>query len=400
MNARCLAIAIATLTSAGLSAPAVAEPVDAAQAAPQDAKPGAVSEWALKPRWRVQYDAANVDGPDGLAGMGHFQDVRRARVGVDVAMPHGLSARFETELTADPIELTDIYLQWNGKNVKVILGQQKPQLPLDEENSNLNISFLERAAFVTAFGYSRRTGISGHFTKDDWTVSGGVYTDPLILLNDAAINSLSFDFRAYWSPQLANTKLHFGAAYHWRDLNDFQLASTLYRARPALRLTDTRYVGTPALTVAKEHRFGVEAAAVLGPFHFASEAHWLKAERDGLNNPIFFGAYMEVGIFLTQDSRPLKDGMFGAIKPRKPVGGGGLGAVQLNLRYDYLDLNSGAIIGGKQNGYLASLIWTPADNFRLMGQYTKLNYTDAVIAVAGTRAYTVNVVGVRGQISF
>ncbi len=92
--------------------------------------------------------------------------------------------------------------------------------------------------------------------------------------------------------------------------------------------------------------------------------------------------------------------MFGAIKPSKPVGGGGLGAVQLNLRYDYLDLNNRALIGGQQNGYLASLIWTPAENFRLMGQYARLKYTDAAIAVAGDRSYSVDVLGVRGQMSF
>ena len=183
-------------------------------------------------------------------------------------------------------------------------------------------------------------------------------------------------------------------------MNDFGLAATRYRSRPALRITDTRYIGTPDLAVEKEQRFGLEAAAVRGRFHLASEAHWLKAQRDGLHDPIFFGAYAELGLFLTKDSRPLNGGMFGTIKPRKPIGGGGLGAVQLNLRYDYLTLNSGAIIGGTQNGYLASLIWTPAENFRLMGQYTKLKYTDAAIMVDGNRAYTVHVIGVRGQISY
>lgn len=92
--------------------------------------------------------------------------------------------------------------------------------------------------------------------------------------------------------------------------------------------------------------------------------------------------------------------MFGTINPRKPIGGGGLGAVQLNLRYDYLDLSSGPILGGTQNAYLASLIWTPAAHFRLMGQYTKLKYTDAAIAVVGDRSYSVDMLGVRGQISF
>jgi phosphate-selective porin OprO/OprP len=398
MNSRRFATAIAPLTWLGLSAPAAAQSVDAAQAVPADAKPE--PEWRLKPRWRVQYDVASIDGPDGLAGVGNFQDVRRARVGVDLAMPHGLSARVETELTTDPVALTDAYLQWSGKNVKVILGEQKAQFPLDEENSNLNTSFLERAAFVSAFGYTRRTGISGHYVAGDWAISGGVYTDPLLLLNDVKINSRSVDVRTYWSRKLVKTKLHFGATYHWRDLNDFELAATHYRSRPALHITDTRYIGTAELAVEKEQRFGLEAAAVRGRFHIVAETHWLKAKREKLNDPSFFGAYAEVGMFLTKDSRPLNGGMFGIINPRKPIGAGGLGAVQLNLRYDYLDLNSGAIIGGTQNGYLASLIWTPAKNFRLMGQYAKLDYTDAAIAVGGSRSYSVNILSVRGQISF
>lgn len=358
------------------------------------------SEWQLKPRWRVQYDVAEIDGPAGLIGTGNFEDIRRARIGVDLKMPKGFAARVEAELTTDPIELTDAYLQWSNKQLKIVAGQQKAQLPLDEESSNLNISFLERAAFVSTFGYGRRTGVSGHYTKGEWSIAAGVYTDPLITLNDVDTNSTSIDARTFWSPSVGKTKVHLAAAYHWRDLNDVGAAPTRYRSRPSIRIVDTRYIGTPGLAVEKEQRFGLEAAAVHGRFHFASEAHWLKAQRTAFDDPTFFGAYAEVGVFLTKDSRPLKGGSFGAIKPVKPVGGGGIGAVQLNVRYDYLDLNSKGITGGKQNGYLASLIWTPAENFRLMGQYSKLKFTDAAIAVAGDRSYSVDVIGVRGQISY
>jgi phosphate-selective porin OprO and OprP len=358
------------------------------------------SEWQLKPRWRVQYDVAEIDGPAGLAGIGDFEDIRRARIGVDLKMPGGFAARVEAELSTDPIELTDAYLQWSNGKFKIMAGQQKPQLPLDEENSNLNISFLERAAFVSTFGYGRRTGVSGHYTRGDWSVAGGVYTDPVIALNDVGTNSTSIDVRTFWSPKVGKTKVHLAAAYHWRDLNDVGTAPTRYRSRPSIRITDTRYIGTPGLTVEKEQRFGLEAAAVNGRFHVAGEANWLKPQRVTLDDPTFFGAYAEAGVFLTNDSRPLKGGSFGAIKPTKPVGGGGIGAVQLNVRYDHLDLNSKGVIGGKQNGFLASLIWTPAENFRLMGQYSKLKYTDAAIAVAGDRSYTVDVIGVRGQISY
>jgi phosphate-selective porin OprO/OprP len=74
--------------------------------------------------------------------------------------------------------------------------------------------------------------------------------------------------------------------------------------------------------------------------------------------------------------------------------------VQVNFRYDYLDLNSAGVTGGKQDGYLASLIWTPVDYLKLMINYAQLDYRDAVIAVAGNRNYSVNVVGMRGQVSF
>ncbi|HEV7233865.1 MAG TPA: porin [Sphingorhabdus sp.] len=398
---------LALLPLVAMAAPAVAQ--DSGQqgqsaAAPvaekATPKPKAKSEWQLKPRWRVQYDVAQVDGPAGLAGTGDFEDLRRARIGVDLKMPRGFAARVEAELSTDPIELTDVYLQWSKERIKIIAGQQKPQLPLDEENSNLNISFLERAAFVSAFNYGRRTGVSGQYSKGDFTASGGVYTDPLILLNDVATGSTSLDFRAFWSPKFGNTKAHFAAAYHWRDLNDVGIATTRYRSRPSIRITDTRYIGTPGLAVQKEQRFGLEAAAVNGRFHFASEAHWLKADRVMLDNPTFFGAYAEVGVFLTNDSRPLKGGLFGAIKPKKAIGGGGIGAVQVNLRYDHLDLNSSGVTGGKQNGYLASLVWTPAENFRFLAQYSKLRYSDAVIVAAGDRSYSVDVIGVRGQISY
>lgn len=411
MKSRCLPVAMAAISLLPSAAPAQAVEVGEAQSplsgsVAEDAEPTAPkkaeakSEWQLEPRWRVQYDIAEIDGPTGLLGTGDFEDIRRARVGIDLKIPNGFAARVEAELTADPIELTDAYLQWSNKHFKAIAGQQKAQLPLDEENSNLNISFLERAAFVSAFNYGRRTGVSGHYAKDDWSIAGGIYTDPLIALNDVSTNSTSVDFRAFWSPSLGKTKVHLAAAYHWRDLNDIGTEPTRYRSRPSIRIVDTRYIGTPGLAVEKEQRFGLEAAAAHGRFHFASEAHWLKAQRATLDDLTFFGAYAEVGIFLTKDRRPLNGGAFGAIKPAKPVGGGGIGAVQFNIRYDHLDLNSQSVIGGMQNGVLASLIWTPAENFRLMGQYSKLRYTDAAIAVAGDSSYTVDVIGVRGQISY
>src|SRR3546814_5326891 len=61
-----------------------------------------------------------------------------------------------------------------------------------------------------------------------------------------------------------------------------------------------------------------------------------------------------------------RSGVFKGVKVRNPVGEGGWGAWQVNVRYDRLDLNDAGILGGTQDGYMASLIWTPVDYVRFL----------------------------------
>ena len=66
-----------------------------------------------------------------------------------------------------------------------------------------------------------------------------------------------------------------------------------------------------------------------------------------------------------------------------------------------LDLNDAGIVGGKQDGYYASVIWKPIDYVLFMLNYGHLNYEDAALATAGgDRSYGVDVLGVRAQIDF
>jgi phosphate-selective porin OprO/OprP len=360
------------------------------------------SDWEAKPRWRLQYDWADVSGPAGLPGTGPSEEIRRAQLGVDIKMPGGFSARIEGEFTADPVELVDAYIAWDRDGFNVTAGQQKLFSPLDDMTSDLNLSFTERAALVSAFGFSRRTGLSAGYAKGDFQVNAGVGTDPLIQLDDVADNGISAHVRAVWMPRVGKTRLHFGAALHGKERRDSAAVGARYRALPLVHSAETRYVATPALFADRERTDGVEAAAVNGPFHFAAEAYWHHVSRPGASDPTFFGAYAEAGVFLTPgDSRPLKGGAFGAVKPKRPLGEkGGIGAVQLNARYDVLDLDSAGVFGGRQRGYMASLIWTPASWMRLMAEYARLNYRGAAVAVAGNRDYGVDVVGARVQFTY
>lgn len=358
------------------------------------------SSWQIKPRWRLQYDVVDIDGPTGLAGLDRVDGIRRSRLGVDVQMPEGFSARIDAEFQFEPIVFVDAYLQWEKGNFSVTVGQSKINYPLDLHLSNLNTSFIERPAFFNAFNYNRGTGVNVGYENDDFGVYAGVSTDPLIQLNDVKTNSISTDFKIFWSPSLGYADLHLGGTFRRREMNDFAAESTRYRQRPLTRLTDIRYIGTPSLQVDKETRFGLEAATSWKRFYAAAELNWLEASRRGLPDPRFFGGYAEVGYFLTADNRPLGGAEFKTIKPTEPLGGGGFGALQVTFRYDHLDLNSAGVVGGKQDGYMASLIWTPVSYLRLMINYARLDYRDATIAVAGSRQYSVDVLGFRSQISF
>ena len=71
------------------------------------------------------------------------------------------------------------------------------------------------------------------------------------------------------------------------------------------------------------------------------------------------------------------------------------------MRFDYLDLSDGLIVGGKQNAYQASLNWKPTDYVLFGLNYAHLIYDDAAIATDnGDRDYSVDVAAVRAQIDF
>jgi phosphate-selective porin OprO/OprP len=219
-------------------------------------------------------------------------------------------------------------------------------------------------------------------------------------LNSDANNSYSIDGRAVFSPKIGKGQLHLGASAHIRDFND-GLATTRYRARPFVHTTDVRFVDTKAIAATGEYSFGLEAAYIAGPFHATVEGHRLTAKRTGLSNPSFQGGYAEAGMFLTKgDTMGYKGGAYDRIKPANPINKGGMGALLLNGRYDYLDLNDKGIAGGKQSTYAASLIWVPMEYVRFIANYGHLELSDAAIAAGTDRDYSVDSFGVRAQVDF
>lgn len=358
--------------------------------------------WSFKPRGRLQYDFATVSTPEGLVdpGLGFSNEVRRARLGVEGTMPGGFGYRMEGDFSSGGVELTDAYFTYKDKGLIFTVGQHNNFQSLDELTSSNDGSFMERAAFTDAFGFQRRIGLSAQYTTGDVLFQGGVFTDNIDDLSNDENDSISFDGRAVFVPHAGKTQLHFGASFHVYNPGD-NITSLRYRQRPLVHSTDTRFIDTGNITFASsEKSVGLEAAMVSGRFHAVVEAHQMEVNRIGLSDPSFFGVMAEAGIFLTEDSRSYKDGSFRGIKVTNPVGKGGLGALQFNVRYDHLDLSDAGVRGGKQDGYMASLIWNPVDYIRFLVNYGHLSYKDAAIIAGASRDYAVDVVAMRAQVNF
>lgn len=359
--------------------------------------------WSFKPRGRLQLDAGGVNAPAGIASaqsLGWGAEFRRAYIGFDGTMPGGFGYRVEADLANSSVELTDVYLTYKANpKLTFTVGQHKPFSSMEDMTSDLFTSFMERAAFNSGFGFERRVGVSAAYVDKAFMVQAGVFLDNAADLNNDRNNSYSLDGRLVFMPRLGDGQLHLGGSFHYRDFNDAQ-TSTRYRARPFLHTTDVRLVDTGAIASTGERSIGAEFAYINGRFHATAESHWMKALRPALTDPTFNGGYAEVGYLLTDDTTAYKAGAYDRLRPKNPLNKGGIGAIQINARYDWLNLNSGAILGGKQEIAGISAVWMPTDYVRFIANYGHIWLNNAAVPAGAVRNYSADSIGMRAQFDF
>ena len=355
--------------------------------------------WSFKPRGRLMFDAGFTNAPDSTgASDGFGNEVRRARLGASGDMPGGFGYKFEVDFAGNEISVADAILSYENGPIEIAIGQHNNFQSLEELTSSLHTTFIERAAFTDAFGFERRLGASITYARGDVLAQAGVFTDNL---EDTDSKNRGADARIVFMPKAGDTQLHFGGSFHYNDLDD-PAAQLRYRQRPLVHFTSQRFIDTRSMGADSETGYGLEAAAIAGRFHAAAEGYWQSVDMPGVaDDPTFFGGYVEAGVFLTDDTRGYKGGKFDRTKPSSPVGEGGIGSVQFTLRYDHLDLNDAGILGGRQAGYFAALVWKPTDYTALMLNYGRLQYKDAILPTAsGDTSYGVDAIGMRAQIDF
>jgi phosphate-selective porin OprO/OprP len=340
--------------------------------------------WGLIGRVMVDYNMASSDdskiGDDSVF-------IRRGRLGMEGAMWKHWIWKYEMDFAEDGVSTKDAYLGYKSGNWWIKTGQSHIPYGLATMSSSKYMTFIERPLLADGtLQVARQLGVAG-FIKDQngrWTfhtgVFGGAVGGNIAAGFDDEVNVAA---RGTFVPLMKdkNHLLTVGAGVWYRDMVDRPL--TIGQDPGIIRIApnfQSAAFGNQAGATAVDDTLGfnIEGAVVYGPFGLKSEySHMtVNSERSGVSDVDLDGYYAEASYFLTGESLNYDTGkaQFGSVAPKGIVGKGGIGAWQVAVRYDVLNLNDavdalGVGAGGDQSAFTAGLNWYVNKNMRFMLNY-------------------------------
>lgn len=311
---------------------------------------------ALSVSGRVQFDAlSDSDVPraqrDGAA-------LRRARLGF------GLRLFEDWRLVAsgdfpERSRLRDLSLEYRGWPVRVEVGRQQEPFSLAENGSSLDTLFLERPS-PTTLGPDYNLGGTLNYRGDRWGVTAGLFaaSDHPQFGGDRYEDAATARFTAM--PLRERVLLHLGAGVSERRSADPEGL----RVRGSAETTLVSGFTPASVRDRNDDRYRLHAAE----FALRGGPVLVQAEYIGLDSAGRIGGhgwYAEAGWILTGEKRvyDVRYGRFDGVTPRRPLGAGGAGAVELGLRHSRTDLAADGGDRGRISGL--ALNWYPSRRWRL-----------------------------------
>lgn len=328
--------------------------------------------FTFKPRGVIDVDAGVFSEREGGYQYSDGTAFRRLRLGFEGTAFKSFNYRAEVDFAGNAVNITDAYLQYTRIPKTVLtIGQHKAPFGLESNNSdNYNI-FLERGMFTNAFGNAgaeRRIGISAAYApKENVNIAAGLFGDNESISRGSGAapgESWGVNGRATWEPVFDTGKIvHLGISGYYRDRLKSGDTTDAVRLndRPNIRIDGGNIADSGVIPDTRSLRYaGVEGAGVFGALTVAGEAGRLSLDRFGSDNAHFSGYYGYAAYMLTGETRAFKGGNFDRIRPFHEVGNGGLGAFEIALRYDHLDLSDtpvAARAGNEASSLTAGLNW-------------------------------------------
>ena len=399
----------AALLMVALAAPAAARGLFPIETATSD------GNFTIQLRGRAQVDMgwvgdsedATSDGtPSGARfGTQHDIEVRSVQFGVQGHIYDRIFYKAGGIRAGGRTKFTDTFVETRLGAFELTLGHFREAVSMDEETGRPNVNMLERAAFTDAWDYRRRLGVGLDLVTRSFVLETAVQTDN-ISQHKAERDRLALSARAIFLPIAEKDRMVHLAAYAMERRRDRDLGPPIvhYSVRSVIHPIDQRFVDTGDIPAKGDHIYGLELAGLAGPLNATAEAAFLKVDplTPGGPSPDFKGGYVEIGYFLTGESRPYEARQWGHVKPARPLDQGGAGAVEVLARIDSLDLEdrAEAIRGGRQTEYILGLNWYPIDHVRLMANAAIVDVTDSPAFRNAAGKDRLEILGLRGQINW
>ena len=252
----------------------------------------------------------------------------------------------------------------NGSHY-VQVGQFKQPNSMEELSSTKNNDFISKSMATNTYAVARRLGAGYGFGADNWSINASYFGRELT--RNLAHGS-GYGLRGTWAP--INDKgniVHFGLAYanYDTDADTFRV-----RARPDADLATVRLVDAGTMTDSdRVATTSLEGLWIHGPFKLQGEYYTNDIERLANSDYTSTAAYIQGVWNITGETWGYKGGVPTTPLPDQP----GSGMWQLGLRYDTIDLNDGAVEGGKMNTLTAGVNWYWRSNFKFALNYVKVN---------------------------
>ena len=172
--------------------------------------------------------------------------------------------------------------------------------------------------------------------------------------------------RVAWVPMQSpdgGNLLHIGMSSRLGNVNNGKLR---VRARPGAWAAPY-FVDTEEFAADSTRMTGIEVYARPGSLTFGSEYFFQNVDAPDTGNPMFHGGEVFASWLITGEVRTYntRGGYFNQISPRQPVFEGGPGAWEVVTQFSTIDLDSGALTGGKYWRITPMANWYLSDHLRL-----------------------------------
>ena len=244
-------------------------------------------------------------------------------------------------------------------------GQFKQPNGMEELSSTRANDFIAKATATSTYAIARRAGVGYAYVRD----AGGIAVSTFDReITSGQATSRGTGARGWWAPLQGDDQvLHLGATYATQDPGS---AGNRMRARPNADLTDLRLVDAGPMDDARRIRTGsVEGLWIRGAIKLQGEAFRSTVERDAAPAFDSDGAYASVVWNLGGQGWDYRAGL-----PVTPVPEAGEPPkYQLALRYDRIDLDDGAVRGGRQDAWTVGINAYVGPHAKAMLNYVRVD---------------------------